>query len=52
MTCPFVLQISKVKTPPTFLFYAPKQTQDMNQVPIQTIQTGMQSSKTAFDGHD
>lgn len=51
MTCPLVLQISKVKTP-TFLFYAPEQTQDMNQVPIQTIQTGMQSSKTAFDGHD
>lgn len=40
---PFVLPISKSKTP-IFPFYAPKQTQDMNQIPIQTIQTRMQTA--------
>lgn len=45
---PFVLQISKVKTP-IFPFYIPKHTQDMNQI---SIQTGMQNSKRAWDIHD
>lgn len=48
---PVVLQISKVKTP-IFPFYAPKRTQDMNQISVQTIQTGMQNSKRAFTIHD
>lgn len=48
---PFVLQISKVKTP-IFPFYIPKHTRDMNQISIQIIQTGMQNSKRACDIHD
>lgn len=40
---PFVLQISKVKTP-ILPFYVPKHTQDRNQTPLPTIQTGMQKS--------
>lgn len=48
---PFVLQISKVKTL-IFPFYIPKHTQDMNQISIQIIQTGMQNSKRACDIHD
>lgn len=42
----------KSKTPKFSLLHTKTYTRYMNQIPIQTIQIGMQNSKRAFDIHN